>query len=108
MPHLLHSNFSKLPISERDIAYIFEDLHRGRSTIPPHAVLPRPQLSRWNAQAPLNSQNCVVLSYNDAELLRDNGGVGEELVRKGIWPAETLDIVQRRQEEAARVFDWEL
>lgn len=99
---------SKLPISEQDIAYIFEDLHRGRSTIPPHAILPRPQLSRWNIHEPLTPQNCVVLSHQEAQVLHDNGGVGDEVVKRGIWPEETMEVVHRRQKEADWVAKWEL
>jgi hypothetical protein len=95
-------------VSEQDIAYIFEDLHRGRSTVPPHAVLLRPQLARWDAREPLSVQNCVVLSDQDAKVLQDEGGVGSELVERGVWPTETLDVVRRRQKEAARVAEWEL
>ncbi|KAG8695224.1 hypothetical protein FRC09_009289 [Ceratobasidium sp. 395] len=97
---------SRLPISEQDIAYIFEDLHRGRSTIPPHVVLPRPQLARWDIREPLTTQNCVVLSHQDAQTLQDKGGIGSELVGEGIWPAETLTVVQSRQQEAARIAKW--
>ncbi|CAE6461225.1 unnamed protein product, partial [Rhizoctonia solani] len=99
---------AKLPISDQDVAYIFEDLHRGRSTIPPHAVLARPQLSRWNAKEPLTTSNCVVLSHQEVQALVDHGGIGEELVRKGIWPSETLEVVHARQREATRVAQWEL
>ncbi|KAG8739305.1 hypothetical protein FRC10_005789 [Ceratobasidium sp. 414] len=99
---------SKLPISEQDIAYIFEDLHCGRSTIPPHSVLTRPQLVRWDIREPLTTQNCVVLSHQDAQLLQDKGGIGSKLVEEGIWPAETLHVVLRRQKEAAQVASWEL
>ncbi|KAB5592675.1 hypothetical protein CTheo_3875 [Ceratobasidium theobromae] len=105
---LTGGNVSKLPISEQDVAYIFEDLHRGRSTIPPHPVLARPQLSRWNVQEPLTTYNCVVLSQQEAQVLQDNGGVGDEIVKKGIWPAETSLVVRRRQQEATRVSQWEL
>ncbi|KAG8714568.1 hypothetical protein FRC11_007977 [Ceratobasidium sp. 423] len=105
---LAGGGIAKLPISEQDVAYIFEDLHRGRSTIPPHPVLPRPQLSRWNAKEPLTSANCVVLSHQEVQLLQDHGGVGEEVVKKGLWPPETSEVVRARQKEATRVAGWEL
>ncbi|KAG8715397.1 hypothetical protein FRC08_010643 [Ceratobasidium sp. 394] len=99
---------SRLPLSEQDIAYIFEDLHRGRSTIPPHTVLSRPQLARWDIREPLTAQNCVVLSHQDAQVLQDKGGIGSRLVEEGIWPTETLEVVLRRQQEAVRIAQWEL
>ncbi|ELU42354.1 ubiquitin-protein ligase molybdopterin-converting factor [Rhizoctonia solani AG-1 IA] len=99
---------SKLPLSEQDVAYIFEDLHRGRSTIPPHSVLARPQLSRWNAKEPLTTSNCVVLSHQEAQLLQEHGGIGEEVVQRGLWPSETLEVVRVRQREAAAIARWEI
>ncbi|CAE6477568.1 unnamed protein product [Rhizoctonia solani] len=106
--HLAGGGIAKLPISEQDIAYIFEDLHRGRSTIPPHPVLARPQLSRWNAKEPLTTSNCVVLSHQEVQVIQDNGGMGEDVVNKGLWPSETLELVRARQKEATRVAQWEL
>ncbi|CAE6409620.1 unnamed protein product [Rhizoctonia solani] len=105
---LAGGGMNKLPMSEQDIAYIFEDLHRGRSTIPPHPVLTRPQLARWNAKEPLTTFNCVVLSHQEVQLLHDHGGMGEEVVNKGLWPSETLEVVHARQKEAERVARWEL
>ncbi|CUA72759.1 tRNA threonylcarbamoyladenosine dehydratase [Rhizoctonia solani] len=105
---LAGGRINKLPISEQDIAYIFEDLHRGRSTIPPHPILARPQLSRWNAKEPLTISNCVVLSHQEAQVLQDHGGMGEEVVNKGLWPSETLEVVSARQKEANRVAQWVL
>ncbi|EUC61554.1 ubiquitin-protein ligase molybdopterin-converting factor [Rhizoctonia solani AG-3 Rhs1AP] len=105
---LAGGGIAKLPMSEQDVAYVFEDLHRGRSTIPPHPVLTRPQLSRWNSKEPLTTVNCVVLSHQEVQLLQDHGGMGEEVVNKGLWPSEALEVVRARQKEANRVARWEL
>ncbi|KAG9126193.1 hypothetical protein FRC07_004518 [Ceratobasidium sp. 392] len=66
------------------------------------------QLARWDIREPLTTHNCIVLSQQDAQLLQDRGGIGVKLVEEGIWPAETIEVVQRRQKEAAHVAKWEL
>ncbi|EDR10387.1 uncharacterized protein LACBIDRAFT_152374, partial [Laccaria bicolor S238N-H82] len=64
---LLGEQLNKLPIDEDDVALIFEDLHRGRSVIPPHNVPSRPTLVRWDPLLPLTVDNCVVMEFADAE-----------------------------------------
>ncbi|KDQ18385.1 hypothetical protein BOTBODRAFT_28795 [Botryobasidium botryosum FD-172 SS1] len=92
----------RLPISETDVEYIFEDLHRGRSTIPPHAVLAKPVLARWDIREPLEKDgNIVVLSADDAQKLEAGGGIGER-----VWGDDVVDLVRRRAREAADVRKW--
>lgn len=90
------------------MAYIYEDLHRARSIVPPHDVLAKPALTRWDARKPLSVENCVVLSHADIARLDAAGGVGENVVW---WNGKAGDpnavpgnvvagIVRRRQEEA--------
>ena len=100
----------KLPIDESDVAYIFEDLHWGRSIIPPHPILAKPNLIRWDAARPLSVENCVVLSASDIRRLEAAGGIGEKVAwwsgNSGDMDAVSGDLVsklvRRRQEEAHR------
>lgn len=90
------------------MAYIFEDLHRGRSIVPPHDVLSKPALTRWDVTRPLTVENCVVLSANDIARLDAAGGVGENVAwwngnqgdRDAVPGSAVNDVVRRRQAEA--------
>lgn len=103
----------KLAIDERDVGFIFDDLHRGRSIVPPHALVAKPALTRWDIREPLSLVNCVVLSRSDIQRLDEKGGIGEEVEwwggkegEQGAVSGEVVSaVVRRRQEEARRVLD---
>ena len=105
VPPILTSNIaspSKLPIDEEDIGIVFEDLHRGRSIVPPHAIPSRPALVRWDPTRPLTMDNCVPFDEEDAErhekeCYGDAGRRPEE-----VWGAEVAAVVVRRAEEIKR------
>lgn len=91
-------------MDEDDVGLIFEDIHRGRSIVPPYDVPTRPALVRWDAKQPLALDNCVVLEHKDAEKHADaikNGSGPEEL-----WGKEVIDVVKRRQDEVRKLRDW--
>lgn len=105
---LLGEQLNKLPIDEDDVALIFEDLHRGRSVIPPHNVPSRPTLVRWDPLLPLTVDNCVVMEFADAEkhikaCWHDDGTRPEE-----VWGKAVKKVVERRAEEAREVREWVL
>ncbi|EJU01119.1 ubiquitin-protein ligase molybdopterin-converting factor [Dacryopinax primogenitus] len=90
---------SKLPISEHEIEYLLEDLSRSRSSLPPHPLLARPTLVRWDPSLPLTVDNVAVFSSEEAnrherEVLK-GGKSGEE-----VWGKEMEEIMSRRGEEA--------
>jgi tRNA threonylcarbamoyladenosine dehydratase len=93
---------SKLPIDETDVGFIFEDLNRGRSTIPPHPILSRPILARWDNSKPLSVDNCVVISQQDERLLLQAGGKGYEVEvwSEGAIKKDVVNIVETRMSEA--------
>lgn len=107
---------SKLPIDEDDVALVFEDLHRGRSVIPPHAVPSRPVLIRWDPQLPLTTENCVVMEHAEAErhakacFAKDsntganvtNGTDNACQTPEDFWGNEVSQVVERRAKEIAR------
>jgi len=97
----------KLPIDENDIAYIFEDLHRGRSTVPPHPVLAKPSLVRWDINRALSIQNCVVLSPSEIRQIEAAGGIGERVVlwnsdkgEEAVSGSAVSRVVSKRLQEA--------
>ncbi|KAL6302273.1 ubiquitin-protein ligase molybdopterin-converting factor [Sparassis latifolia] len=98
---------NKLPIDEDDVGLIFEDIHRGRSVIPPYPVPSRPTLVRWDPAQPLSLENCVPMEHAEAErhVAECYGGskTAEEL-----WGAHAAEVVSRRREEIRKVREWVL
>ncbi|KAG6885216.1 hypothetical protein C0993_004776 [Termitomyces sp. T159_Od127] len=99
---------NKLPIDEDDVSLIFEDVHRGRSVIPPHNVPSRPVLVRWNIARPLTVDNCVVMDFAEAEKHYKESGSLEELIKEpsDIWGNAVKRVVDRRAEELRREREW--
>lgn len=107
---LIIDSASRLPINEDDISFIFEDLHRGRSIVPPHDIN-RPTLVRWDPRLPLSLENCVVFESKEAERhIRecwDTTGLPKQNVNPDkVWGEEVTSIVERRRLEAAKVKKW--
>lgn len=101
---------SRLPIDEDDIPFIFEDLHRGRSIVPPHDVN-RPTLVRWDPRLPLSLENCVVFGSKEAEKhvreCWDVAGLPKQNVTpEKVWGEEVVIVVERRKQEAVRLKNW--
>ena len=94
---------SKLPIDEDDVGLIFEDLYRGRSVVPPHAVPSRPALARWDPARPLTIDNCVAFEYTEAERHEREcyHGFAEAPPQRPeeVWGMNVAAVVQRRAEE---------
>ncbi|EJD01943.1 ubiquitin-protein ligase molybdopterin-converting factor [Fomitiporia mediterranea MF3/22] len=90
---------NRLPIDETDVAYIYEDLHRGRSLIPPHRVPNKAALTRWDPSEPVTVQNCVVLDL--PELKKYDEGVKERKRPEEIWGEDVQALVERRRKEAS-------
>ena len=101
-PFLVHS---KLPLDDDDLGLLFDDIHRGRSVVPPFPVPERPALVRWDPAGPLSLTNCVSFEFADAEK-----HLKEVLLEKRrpeeVWGAEVAAVVARRREEARRVVEW--
>ncbi|KAJ7059275.1 ubiquitin-protein ligase molybdopterin-converting factor [Mycena amicta] len=108
---------TRLPIDEDDVALIFEDIHRGRSVIPPHPVPVRPTLVRWNPSEGLTLENVVVMEQKEAAkheagVYGDSDGPAGETMKTqtqsglDLWGAETHALVQKRREEVRRVREW--
>ncbi|KIK34332.1 hypothetical protein CY34DRAFT_813002 [Suillus luteus UH-Slu-Lm8-n1] len=96
---------NKLPIDEDDVALIFEDLHLGRSVVPPHAVPARPTLLRWDPAKPLTLENCVVFESIEAtkhikECLSPRKHPG------AVWGDEVQAIVDRHAGDVAKYRTW--
>ena len=96
-----------MPIDEDDVALIFEDLHRGRSVIPPHNVPARAVLVRWDPERPLTADNCVVMDQREGEKHVSECYGGETRRAPGeVWGEDVERVVRRRAEEIARDLEW--
>ncbi|KAH8102151.1 ubiquitin-protein ligase molybdopterin-converting factor [Cristinia sonorae] len=100
---------NRLPIDEDDAGFLFEDIHRGRSIVPPHAVPTRPALVRWDFNKPLSLENCVAMEFADAEKhvkLCGSNSEGERRRPEEVWGVDVQEIVRRRREEVRREREW--
>lgn len=86
-----------MPLDEDDAALIFEDVHRGRSVVPPHPVLSNPKLSRWDFSEPLSLTNCVV--FDAPELKKHVEGWEMGMRPEDVWGDEVVRVVDRRRAE---------
>ncbi|KAG5652651.1 hypothetical protein H0H81_004207 [Sphagnurus paluster] len=99
---------NKLPIDEDDVSLIFEDVHRGRSVIPPHNVPARPTLTRWDVSRPLTVDNCVVMEFADAEKHSKECGTTQQPLSRPeeVWGSTVKKVVDRRAEELRMEREW--
>lgn len=94
---------SKLPLDEDDVSFVFEDLYRARSAIPPHDVPSKPVLVRWNLASPLSLTNCVVMDEVQAKKhLQSYAEQGEHWSPSTVWGDKAQSIVHKRSAEVAR------
>lgn len=107
---LLMISSSRLPIDEDDVGLLFEDIHRGRSVVPPHPIPTHPMIVRWDPEQPLVLENCVIMEDKEVERhMKEVFGVGTDGIKKHpeeLWGAETTKIVARRAEEIRRDREW--
>ncbi|KAG5643528.1 hypothetical protein DXG03_000720 [Asterophora parasitica] len=99
---------NKLPIDEDDVSLIFEDVHRGRSVVPPHNVPSRPVLVRWDITQPLAVDNCVVMEFSEAEKHSKECGTAKDPLKRpeDVWGKGVKTVVDRRAEELRREREW--
>jgi len=56
---------SRIPFSEDDMLYLFEEIHRARSVAPPHVFPSRPTVLRWKKEKGLAWDNLVVFERDE-------------------------------------------
>ncbi|KAJ7768009.1 hypothetical protein B0H14DRAFT_3895037 [Mycena olivaceomarginata] len=85
----------RLPLDEDDVALLFEDVHRGRNVVPPHAVPVKPTVVRWDPGRALGVENVVVMEAGEAGVHESDGGEGGP----GARGEDVREAVRRRVEE---------
>ncbi|KAJ7818711.1 hypothetical protein B0H14DRAFT_3473627 [Mycena olivaceomarginata] len=88
----------RLPLDGDDVA-LFEDVHRGRNIVPPHAVPVKPTVVRWDPARALGMENVVVMEAGKAGVHESDGGEGGP----GARGEDVREAVRRRVEEVERV-----
>ncbi|KAJ3756344.1 ubiquitin-protein ligase molybdopterin-converting factor [Lentinula raphanica] len=107
---ILGHTLNRIPLDEDDIGLIFEDIHRGRSVLPPHEVPTKPALVRWDLTRPLTLENCVVMEEKDTvkhvkawhEWAEDKSMYSPAAV----WGSEVEAVVAKRAKEIKKIQDW--
>lgn len=99
----------KLALDEDDAVIIIEELHGGRSIIPPYAVPTIPTLSRWDPDLPLTITNCVFMDAKDATKHSKECLSGDERRRPAdVWGADVAESVKHKAKELERYREWVL
>jgi len=94
-----------IPLNRDDVGLIYEEIHRGRSIIPPNDPTSRPILSRWRPDQPLSKRNCVVLTREEYEKHEKEVLKGGRSGRE-VWGEEVEALVLRRQREVDEMEKW--
>lgn len=90
-----------IPFSVNDVAYLFEEVFRGRSIVPPFDSLAGAQLERWDSTLPLSFQNVALFSRSQAKVHE------AEVLKKGrspveVWGADAAHMMKRRMASERR------
>ncbi|GJN90207.1 hypothetical protein Rhopal_003206-T1 [Rhodotorula paludigena] len=93
---------NRIPFSEDDMLYLFEEIHRAKSVAPPHVYPARPTVLRWRKERGLAWDNLVVFE-------RDEGARHEKECLLGdrdpeeYWGKEVAELVEKRMREERRL-----
>lgn len=95
----------RIPFSVNDCAYIFEEIFRGKTVVPPFETLATGQLMRWDPARPLDYSNVVLLDRRQAR-------VHEARVLRGgedpaaVWGERAARMYAQRMAEERRMSRW--
>lgn len=90
-----------IPFSVNDVAYLFEEVFRGRSVVPPYDSLSGAQLERWDSTLPISFQNVALFSRAQAKVHE------QEVLKKGrspveVWGQGAAHMIKRRMASERR------
>lgn len=93
-----------IAVNWEDIAFVFEDINSGRTTID-GVIVNKPQAVHWDRDLPLTADNLAILSHKEAiKHEKEHQVEGKSLVE--MYGQDAVDIVKRRNEETRRVMVW--
>ncbi|KAH0446031.1 hypothetical protein IEQ34_025135 [Dendrobium chrysotoxum] len=92
----------RIPWTVDDVAYVFEEVYRCRSVVPPHETLAIGKLLRWDSTLPLSYSNVALFSRGDG--LKHE----EQVLKQGrspveLWGEEAQRMFKRRMAEERRM-----
>ncbi|KAF7317723.1 tRNA threonylcarbamoyladenosine dehydratase [Mycena kentingensis (nom. inval.)] len=95
----------RMPMDEDDVSFLLEDVHRGRSVVPPHPVPIRPTLVRWNPAEGVRLENVVVMESSEAAW-HETGIFEERKTPVELWGEEVDELQRNRRDEVRRALEW--
>ncbi|BEI80898.1 hypothetical protein CcaverHIS002_0200580 [Cutaneotrichosporon cavernicola] len=87
-----------LEVNADDMALVFEDVNRGRTTIPHQIITQRPQAVHWDVGKPLTADNMAILTDKDAKKHEKEVQI-EGKNPADVWGADAAALVARRNAE---------
>ncbi|KAK4050616.1 hypothetical protein OIV83_003342 [Microbotryomycetes sp. JL201] len=102
---LTNLELKRIPISEEDVLYLFEEVHRARAVCPPMHVTSRPCLVRWDKRKPIVWNNLVVFDREQAYEHEKRCLIGDE-DPSVVWGQQVANLVQQRFEEEQQIRHW--
>ncbi|KAM0791713.1 hypothetical protein ACM66B_003982 [Microbotryomycetes sp. NB124-2] len=96
---------TRIPVSEEDMLYLFEEVHRARAVCPPMYTTSRPCLVRWDKSKPIVWDNLVVFDRDQAAEHEKRCLVGDEDPRQ-VWGREVAELVEQRFKEEREIRHW--
>ncbi|SGZ02722.1 BQ5605_C033g11225 [Microbotryum silenes-dioicae] len=96
------SGLNKIPMSEDDVLYLFEEVFRARSVAPLLGLPSRPCLLRWEKEGGLRWDNLVVFDRAEGEIHEKEVLIGDKRPEE-LWGPEVTALVQKRHAEERRL-----
>ncbi|GAA5962440.1 hypothetical protein JCM8115_001496 [Rhodotorula mucilaginosa] len=93
---------NRIPFSEDDMGYLFEEIHRAKSVVPPNAYPSRPTVLRWKKERGLAWDNLVVFDREEGAQHEERCLLGDE-DPETVWGEEVTALVEKRMAEERRL-----
>ncbi|KWU44767.1 hypothetical protein RHOSPDRAFT_17417 [Rhodotorula sp. JG-1b] len=93
---------NRIPFSEDDMGYLFEEIHRAKSVVPPNAYPSRPTVLRWKKERGLAWDNLVVFDREEGAQHEERCLLGDE-GPEAVWGEEVTALVEKRMAEERRL-----
>ncbi|GAA6015712.1 hypothetical protein JCM10207_008771 [Rhodosporidiobolus poonsookiae] len=98
---------NRIPFTEDDMTYLYEEIHRARSVCPPHVFPARPTVLRWKKDKGLAWDNIVVFDREEGARHEEHCLLGGEDPEE-YWGPEVTALVEKRTAEERRLRGYRL
>ncbi|KAK4054979.1 hypothetical protein OIO90_003320 [Microbotryomycetes sp. JL221] len=96
---------TRIPLSEEDVQYIYEEIFRCRSITFPMKFIQKPNLVRWNKNLGCVWNNLVLFDREEAILHVEECLIGDKKPFQ-VWGQQVVDLVEKRFQEEERIRHW--